>query len=366
MGRWPKLTPEQIEAGKRVLESGVLNGQRGPETAAFEKEFACWNGSRHAVAVANGTLALECALAALRLKPPFDVVVPARTFVATGLAVLRAGGRPVFADVAEHSGCLTAASVRSVLTRRTQAVIAVHLGGYPCDVGEIQSLGLPVIEDCAQAQGAVRAGKKVGSLGTIGCFSFCNDKIMTTGGEGGMVTTDDPVLADRIWSWKEHGRNRKLFGKPSSGRYLRCFESVGTNARMTEVQAAIGRVGLTYVGGWAHRRQMNAALIGIHFKGSWEPTYGNALYRHYWYTKSRTLRDRILTKAKGRGVALGVGSCPEIYMDKVFAGYRPKDRLPVAKRLGERSIAFLVDPEQTGASLAAQALAVRDVCTSSA
>jgi dTDP-4-amino-4,6-dideoxygalactose transaminase len=366
MGKWPKLTPEQIEAGKRVLESGVLNGQRGPETAAFEKEFACWNGSRHAVAVANGTLALECALAALRLKPPFDVVVPARTFVATGLAVLRAGGRPVFADVAEHSGCLTAASVRSVLTRRTQAVIAVHLGGYPCDVGEVQSLGIQVIEDCAQAQGAVRAGKKVGSLGAIGCFSFCNDKIMTTGGEGGMVTTDDPILADRIWSWKEHGRNRKLFGKPSDGHYVRCFDEIGTNARITEVQSAIGRVGLKRIGEWVERRQLNAAMIEGQVDGTFAFLCGHAYYRLYWYAKSHSQRERILAKAKERGAALGVGSCPEIYMDKVFAGYRPKKRLPVAKRLGERSIAFLVDPEQTGASLAAQALAVRDVCTSSA
>jgi len=182
---------------------------------------------------------------------------------------------------------------------------------------------------------------------------------MTTGGEGGMVTTDDANLADRIWSWKEHGRNRKLFGKPSGGHYVKCFETLGTNARMTEMQAAIGREGLKVVGRWVELRQLHSSMLNGALTYNHSFLWGHAYYRYYWTAKSRAQRDMILKSGQ-----VGVGSCPEIYLDKIFDGYRPKNRLPVAKMLGERSIAFLVDPEQTPASLAAQAKAVGDVCSS--
>jgi dTDP-4-amino-4,6-dideoxygalactose transaminase len=183
----------------------------------------------------------------------------------------------------------------------------------------------------------------------LGCFSFCNDKIMTTGGEGGMVTTNDPELADRVWSWKEHGRNRRLFGMPTGGHYARVFDTVGTNARMTEMQSAIGREGLKAVPGWLALRKFHAEALGE------DLIPGHAYYRLYRYTKTKVERDGILWEASRRGVPIGVGACPEIYLDNVFDDCRPKERLPVAKRLGERSIALLVDPCQDAASLAAQA-----------
>ena len=195
---WPSFTVEEADAARAVLLSNKVNYWTGTECRNFETEFAAWCGTAHAVALANGTLALDVALKALGIGPGDEVVVTPRTFMASISCVVTAGATPVFADVDPDSGNLTAATIAAVLTPRTRAVIVVHLAGWPCDMDPIMALadqhGLKVIEDCAQAHGARYKGRSVGCMGHVGAWSFCQDKIMTTGGEGGMVTTNDAEI----------------------------------------------------------------------------------------------------------------------------------------------------------------------------
>lgn len=195
---WPSFTDEEAESVKRVLLSNKVNYWTGTECRDFEKEFAQWVGTRHAIALANGTLALDVALKALGVGVGDEVIVTPRTFIASISCVVNAGATPVFADVEMESGNLSAATIARAITPRTKAVICVHLAGWPCDMDPIMALAdqhsFKVIEDCAQAHGARYRGRSVGSIGHIGAWSFCQDKIMTTGGEGGMVTTNDEVL----------------------------------------------------------------------------------------------------------------------------------------------------------------------------
>ena len=263
---WPSHTREEAAAVKRVLSSNRTNYWTGGEGRAFEKEFAAFAETRHAVAVANGTVALDAALRATGVGPGADVVVTPRTFVASASAVVAAGARPVFADVDRDSQNVTAKKIEAVLTPRTRAVICVHLAGRPCEMDPILALakerGFAVVEDCAQAHGARYKGRSVGGLGHVGAWSFCQDKIMTTGGEGGMVTTDDPAIWEAAWSYKDHGKSWNAVYKrehPPGFRWV--HESFGTNARMTEMQAAIGRVQLGRINAWTAARRRNALAI---------------------------------------------------------------------------------------------------------
>ena len=208
---WPSYTQEDADAVSRVLLSNKVNYWTGSECREFEMEFAAWCGAKHAVALANGTLALDLALKVLGIGPGDEVVVTPRTFLASVSCVVSAGASPVFAEVDANSQNITAESIRAVLTPRTKAVICVHLAGWPCDMDPIMDLaaekGLYVIEDCAQAHGARYKDRSVGSIGDIGCWSFCQDKIVTTGGEGGMVSTNSRDIWSKIWSYKDHGKS---------------------------------------------------------------------------------------------------------------------------------------------------------------
>ncbi len=208
---WPTFSEEEIEAASRVLRSGRVNYWTGGEAKAFEEEFAAWCGARHAIALANGTLALELALRALKIGTGDEVVVPSRTFIATASAAIQCGAIPVCADIDPESQNITAETIAAVLTPKTKAVICVHLAGWPCDMDPLLALceqrGLYLIEDCAQAHGARYKGRSVGTIGHIGCWSFCQDKIMTTGGEGGMVTTNNRDWFEAMWAFKDHGKS---------------------------------------------------------------------------------------------------------------------------------------------------------------
>lgn len=382
---WPCFINEEADAVSAVLLSNKVNYWTGSECREFEKEFATWAGSKYAIALANGTLALDVALNALGVGPGDEVIVTPRTFIASISCVVSAGAVPVFADVDINTGTISADTISKVITSRTKAIIPVHLGGYPCDMDSIMDLAnkhnLKVIEDCAQAHGARYKGKSVGSIGHIGAWSFCQDKIMTTGGEGGMVTTNDPELWSKMWSFKDHGKSFDAIyhrSHPPGFRWL--HESFGTNWRMLEMQGVIGRLQLKRMFDWTAKRTKNAlailnacrehAAIRVpEFDGHDGDTV-HAHYKCYTYVKKDHLqedwsRDRIVEEINALGVPCYQGSCSEVYLEKAFdgTGWRPEPRLPVAQELGETSLMFLVHPTLTDDEIVRTCEAIDSVLT---
>ncbi|MFA7580133.1 DegT/DnrJ/EryC1/StrS family aminotransferase [Castellaniella sp.] len=360
---WPAFTPEEADAVRDVILSNRVNYWTGHHCHDFEAEFAAWSGTRHAIALANGTLALDLALKGLGIGSGDEVVVTPRTFLASVSCVVNAGAVPVFAEVDADSQNITAQTIRAVLTPRTRAIVCVHLAGWPCDMDPIMALaqehGLLVVEDCAQAHGARYRGRPVGSLGHVGAWSFCQDKIMTTGGEGGMVTTSDTAVWKRMWAYKDHGKSWDAVHArthPPGFRWL--HESFGTNGRMLEMQAAIGRIQLQRMPRWAAQRRAHAqaiwqaarALPGLRVPAL-PAGIEHAAYKCYVFVRPERLapgwsRDRILQAILDAGVPAYTGSCSEVYLEKAFdgTGWRPARRLPVARALGETSLMFLVHP----------------------
>lgn len=379
---WPSFTKEEADAVRNVILSNRVNYWTGEECRRFEQEFAAWAGSQYAVAVGNGTLALDVALKALDVGPGDEVIVTSRTFLASVSCIVNAGAVPVFADVDRDSQNVTADSIREVLSPRSRAIICVHLAGWSCDMDPIMELaarhGLHVIEDCAQAHGALYKGRSVGSIGHIGAWSFCQDKIMTTGGEGGMVTTQDRALWSAMWSYKDHGKSWEAVHErqhPPGFRWL--HEGFGTNWRMMETQAAIGRIQLRRMPDWHKRRLANAERIwstarllpGLRVPVVPEHTT-HAAYKCYVFVEPSRLqegwnRDRILQELGARGVPSYSGSCSEVYLEKAFddTGWRPATRLPNARELGDTSLMFLVHPTLTSDEMAKTCDALQEVMT---
>ncbi len=377
---WPAYTVEEADAVRDVLLSNKINYWTGQECRQFENEFAAWVGAKHAVAIANGTVALDVALKALDIGPGDEVVVTPRTFFASVSCIVNAGAIPVFADVDPDSQNITARTIHTVLTPRVKAIICVHLAGWPCDMDPIMELArehnLFVIEDCAQAHGAVYKGKSVGSIGHISAWSFCQDKIMTTGGEGGMVTTNTTELWSSMWSYKDHGKSWEAVYErehPQGFRWL--HESFGGNGRMMEIQAVIGRIQLKRMSEWHAKRINNATRIwnsALDLTGLRVPKVPDeiehAAYKCYVFVEPKQLqagwdRDRITHEINARGVPCYSGSCSEVYLEKAFdnTGIRPIRRLPVAKELGETSLMFLVHPTLTNAEIDKTCEVLREV-----
>jgi len=368
---WPSFTPEEVDAVAATLASNRVNYWTGDRCRRFEKQFAEWAGTKHAVALTNGTVALDVALKALGVGPGDEVITTPRTFLASASCIVTAGAIPVFADVDADSQNITAETITAVLTPRTKAVICVHLGGMPCDMDPIMALaeqhGLKVIEDCAQAHGARYRGRSVGSIGHVGAWSFCQDKIMTTGGEGGMVTTDDPDLWSFMWSYKDHGKSWQAIHErahPPGPRLV--HDSFGTNWRMIEMQAAIGLIQLERMPDWTARRTTIAsALMDVcrrHDVVRTPPVPNHSVhawYRFYAFVRPERLaegwsRDRIIAAINAAGVPCFHGSASEVYLEAAFegTGWRPPERLPTARQLGETAIAMLVHPTLTDAEVA--------------
>jgi dTDP-4-amino-4,6-dideoxygalactose transaminase len=403
---WPSFTLEEADALQRVLLSNRVNYWTGSECREFEAEFSDFVGTNYAVALANGTVALDAALLALGIGAGDEVVVTPRTFLASASSIVSVGATPVFADVDRDSQNITAETVAKVLSPRTRAIVCVHLAGCPCDMDPIMALArehdLFVIEDCAQAHGARYKGRSVGSIGHVGAWSFCQDKVMTTGGEGGMVTCNDEALWRAMWSYKDHGKSYAAVYErehPPGFRWL--HESFGTNGRMTEMQAAIGRIQLRRMKDWTAARTANALAIreallpfaceggvvrvpeircaqcpslrggaadaAIHGADGLPRASGprddgctcqHAYYKFYAFVRPENLadgwsRDRIVEEINARGVPCFTGTCSEVYLEKAFenTGFRPAERLPVAKELGETSLMFLVHPTLTDAEI---------------
>ncbi|MFV8836448.1 DegT/DnrJ/EryC1/StrS family aminotransferase [Aquisalimonas sp. APHAB1-3] len=380
MTDWPRFEEDERAAVERVLRSGRVNYWNGEEGRAFEREFAAFHQAPFGVAVANGTVALELALHALGIGPGDDVVVAPRTFLASASSIVVRGARPVFADVDRDSGGITAETVRAALTPKTRAILAVHLAGWPCDLGALRALadehGLALIEDCAQAHGATWNGRPVGSWGDAAAFSFCTDKIMSTGGEGGMLLLRDEQAWHRAWSYKDHGKGWDAVYNtehPPGFRWL--HESFGTNWRLTEMQSAIGRVQLGKLPEWLAERRANAELLADRLEtlpGLRVPRppqeAGHAWYKFHAFVVPEQLapgwsRDAVVEAIQAYGVPCLHGGCSEVYLEKAFdnTDLRPEPRLPVARELGETSIMFPVDHTMDATAMNAIADAVEAV-----
>jgi len=376
---WPFFDYDEIEAASAVLRSGKVNYWTGEEGRQFEVEFAKFCGTKHAVCLANGTLALELALQAMGVGPGDEVITTSRTFIASASCVVMRGARPVCVDVDQSSQNITAQTIRKAITPRTKAIIAVHLAGWPCDMDPILDLAaeykLKVIEDCAQAQGATYKKRPVGSMGDAAAFSFCQDKIMTTAGEGGMLVTNDRELWERAWSFKDHGKSYHAAHQREHAPGFRWLhDSFGTNWRMTEVQSAIGRIALEKLSGWVRKRRANAAALTeafsqLHALRLTQPDQNieHAYYKYYAFVRPERLRrnwcrDRIMDAISEKGVPCLSGSCSEIYLEKAFPSeWQPECRWPVAQELGETSLMFLVHPTLSTSDMQEVAKVVTDV-----
>ena len=360
---WPHFAADEVEAAAAVLRSGRVNYWTGSQSQEFEREFARYVGVKYAVALANGTLALKLALHALGIGPGDEVVVPSKTFIASASCVVRLGAVPVVADVDPDSQNITAASIEKALSARSKAVIAVHLAGWPCEMDAILALakarGLAVVEDCAQSTGARYKGRATGSIGDIGAFSFCQDKIITTGGEGGMLVTDSRALWEKAWSYKDHGKSyAAVFEREHPYGFRWLHESFGSNARITEMQSAIGRLQLAKLPQWLGERRRNAALLSAGLAAirglrlAAPPAHSeHAYYKYYAFLRAEMLRpgwnvERILEALDAEGIPCGVGSCSEIYLEKAFVdtGLGPKQALPVARGLADSTLMFMLHP----------------------
>lgn len=357
---WPYFAEDEIAAVAAVLRSGRVNQWTGDRVRAFETLLAQYCGTRYAIALANGSLALELALRTFGIGAGDEVIVTSRSFIASSSCVDLVGATPIFADVDPVSQNITPSTIAPLITPRTRAIIPVHLAGWPCDMEGIVALarqhGLVVVEDCAQAIGATIAGRRVGSFGDAAVFSFCQDKIITTGGEGGALLLDDEVRWRFAWSYKDHGKDRDKATAPSTGATFRWVHGmVGTNWRMTEMQAAIGLAQMRKLDGWLQRRaalarawtEGLAPLHCLHIPIPPEP-FGHAWYKLYAFVRPERLasgigRDDILSRLNTAGIRAFFGSCPEIYREAAYSG-RTHPRRPYAKLLGETSLMFEVHP----------------------
>ena len=379
---WPSYSAEEADAVADALRSNRVNYWTGDLCRQFEARFAEWAGTAHAVALANGTVALDVALKALGIGPGDEVITTSRTFLASASCIVTAGAVPVFADVDADSQNITAETIAVVITPRTRAIICVHLAGLPCDMDPIMDLarehGLKVIEDCAQAHGARYKGRSVGSIGDIGAWSFCQDKIMTTGGEGGMVTTNDKALWSAMWSYKDHGKSwEAVYERPHPPGPRLVHDGFGTNWRMIEMQAAIGLIQLERMKAWTERRTELAERLAAACRAhdllrvpATPSDVTHAWYRFYAFVHPERLasdwaRDRIIQEINARGVPCFHGSASEVYLEAAFegTGWRPANRLPVAKALGETGIAFLVHPTLTNAEIEKTCSVINEVAS---
>ena len=360
---WPVFDDEMVEAAARVLRSGKVNYWTGQEGQRFEVECAKLLNVRHALSLTNGTAALELGLRAWGIGPNDDVLTTPRSFIASASCAVMCGARPIFADVDRQSGNITAETIEAVLTPTTRAIVAVHLGGWPCDLDPILELaggyGIKVIEDAAQAFGGTYKGRPLGSIGDAGAFSFCGDKIVSTG-EGGLLATNDESSFKIVWGLRDHGRSWDAARTQSdTPGYKWIRDDFGTNCRMSEPQAALGRVALRRLPNWLASRRQNARLLTECLSDCEalripRTPDGHAYYVLYVYVRPERLRggwtrDRILAELHSRWIPCSVGICGELYLERAFerSGLQPSERLPAARELGETSIAFPVHPGLT-------------------
>lgn len=365
--KWPVFDENDIEAVSAVLRSGKVNRWTGTKNEEFENKLAEIANTKYAIALANGSLALELALYALGVGKGDEVITTCRTFMASASSVVMREATPVVADVDLNSQNITAETIEKCITPKTKAIIAVHLAGWPCDMDAIMSLAkkhnLFVIEDCAQAHGAVYKGKPVGGMGDIAAWSFCQDKIITTCGEGGAVTTNSEILWRKMWEYKDHGKSfDAVFNRKHPKGFHWLIESFGTNWRMTEMQCAQGILWLNKLSSWTKIRNANAGKLTQTFdKFSCIRTavpsqdITHAYYKYYCFTRPENLktgwsRDRIADEISARGVPCFSGACWNISDEKCFkdrSWNKSEKDLPNAAMLKDTSLMLLVHPTIT-------------------
>ena len=366
---------KQIQKVSQVLKKNKTNYWTGNECRKFEKEFSNYHGIKYSVTVSNGSVALELALKALNLKKKDLVIVTPRSFVISATCVLNLGLKAVFADVDEN-GNLSIEGIKKTYNKNVKAIIIVHLNGLPCDLDPILKFvkknKLFLIEDCSQAHGAIYKNKKVGAFGHISTWSFCQDKIISTGGEGGMISTNSKKLWLKIWSMKDHGKNyNSVFYRKHKIGFKWLHDQLGTNYRMTEMQATIGREQLKLLNQQLKKRNLIANLYLSQLKDYYkkykilsEPNFKcrtcpsrknntrcnkctHAFYRLNLYINPRKInQNKLIRDINRNNINCIVGSCPEIYREKIFhkLNLSPKKRLVNAKLLGETSITFPITP----------------------
>ena len=358
---WPYFSKEEASIVSKVLLSNKVNYWTGSKNKEFEDSFSKYCNTKYAIALSNGTVALEIALKSLNISTGDEVIVTPRSFIASVSCVINVGAKPVFADVDLNTGNITHETIKKNLSNKTKAIICVHLGGFPCEMDSIMKLAqkckLFVIEDCSQAHGAFYKNRPVGSIGDIGTWSFCQDKIISTAGEGGMITTNNKKLWSKMWSLKDHGKNYEIIQKNKFKKdigYNWVHDSFGSNFRMTEIQASIGIYQLKKLNKWNYIRKRNSLMIINALKEFLDmvriPQIPNninhAWYKCYIYINPKYNRNEVLRNLKAYGLPCMPGSCPEIYNEKAFDknNARPNKNLMNAKELGDTSIAFSVHP----------------------
>lgn len=356
---WPQMSEKMINSVTDVLKSGKLNQWNNPAVKDFEKKFANYFGSNYAIAVFNGTVALELCIKTLGLKEGDEVIVTPRTFLASASCCAWYGIKPVFVDVDINSQNITLETIKSAITNKTKAVILVHLAGWPCDLKEIceycREKGIYIIEDCAQAHGAKYNGKSVGTWGDINAWSFCQDKIITTGGEGGMVTTNCPHLYKLAWSLKDHGKGYDtVFNTEHPPGFRWLHENIGTNWRMMPMQAVIGSDALDVLEEWIDHRRKIASIYnntlkdcqGIRLTLPPEKVY-HSYYKYYFFidpSKFKISRDKIIELINEENIFCQVGSCSEVYKENALEQFSPKTELSITKKLFDSALLLLCDP----------------------
>lgn len=362
---WPYYEADEIEAATQTLRSGKVNYWTGELVRQFEVTYAKHVGKRYGIALANGTVALELALRVLGVKAGDEVIVASRSYVASASCVLLLGATPVFADVDVDSGNISAQTIAPLITNKTKAIIPVHVGGWPCEMFAIMELAqkhnIMVIEDCAQAHGAFVSGKPVGAWGQAAIFSFCQDKIISTGGEGGMLLLDEEMAYKQAWAYKDIGRSYDavyLQQHPEGFRWL--TESPGSNFRMTEFQAAIGLKQLEKLPNWVAQRRNNANqimsilrkfdYIDVPIPNDLDNTQ-HSYYRLYAKVKNdvviagfkgEKLRNFIINQLVIAGVPCFYGSCAEVYREKLFDQTLSNKRLTNSAAFADFAFCFLV------------------------
>ena len=354
----PMFGPEEEAAVVDVLRSGVV--AMGPRTREFEEAWAVYCGVRHAIFLANGTLALEAAVRALGIAEGDEVITPSFTFNATASAVLRSGARPVFVDVREDDFGLDPELVEAAITRHTKVIIPVHLYGLMADMAPIQEIaerhGLRILEDAAQAHGATYQGRRAGSFGAVAMFSLYATKNITTA-EGGFLTTDDDAIAENVRLFRNHGMDR---------RYR--HDELGTNLRPTDIAAAIGLAQLPHLDERNERRRRNAARLTDGLRGYLTPVVppGRVHIWHQYTVRFPEERDRVAALLGERGVGSMIYYPIPVHRQPYLQRLLPdaaRQSLPVTDRLADQVLSLPVRPDLSDEELDTIVSAVREVAT---
>ena len=360
---WPIVSSKEIKIVNKVLKSNKLNYWTGTNCTNFEKEFSNKFKIKYSISLANGSVGLDIAIKSLKLKKNSEIIVTPRSYISSVTSVINQGLKPIFADIDLNSQNIEAKNIEKKITKNTKAVVVVHLGGMPSNMIKIKELAkkynLKIIEDCSQAHGAKINNKYVGTFGDVSVWSFCNDKILNTLGEGGIVATKNRNNFKNLWSLKDCGKNySKLRKKKRQFKFRWVHDFEGTNLRMTEVQAAVGRYQLKQLDKWIKKRNINSIKINKvcekfrSIKTQKTPkNFTNAYYRCYVFLRPNFIkkgwtREKILKYLNKIGLYCDVGSCPEIYKEKFLITNKlvSSKELENASLVGKTSIAFKVSP----------------------